>query len=115
MTQDELERLTIADLIKSEAYRQRMTQMLDAAWKCEKERKKKGEPGRALVTKLREHGIMNGNHFADVFLAILDKQCNLSASLRMEIKDVGSSIARVILGEWQEQAKKEATANPSNS
>ena len=119
MTREELQRLTIADLLNSEAYRKRMSQMLDAAWKVEKKRRKEDvNSGRSFIRRLHEHGIENGDQFADVFIAILNKECRLSAFLRREIVEVGSSIARVILGEWQERVERdegETTTNPSKS
>lgn len=116
MTQQELQQMTITDLLQSEAYRQRMTQMLDAAWKVEKERRKKGiSNGHSIIRKLHEQGIESGEQFADAFLAILNKESRLSAYMRREITNIGTSIARVILNELQERIKEEEGKTSVNS
>lgn len=115
MTRKELQQMTISDLLESKAYRKRMTQMLDAAWEVEQKRKKEGNyGGRSFIKRLREHGIENGDQFADIFLSILNKECHLSALLRREITEVGASIARVILGELKERVEKEEGKTPAN-
>lgn len=101
MTREELEKLSVGDVLHGETYKKRLTQMLEADFA---KAKKCGH--RTFMHRLKENGIEDAEVFVSVFEAILSKQCALPAYLRHGIQVYAMGVFSIIMREWIAETKK---------
>lgn len=107
MTQEELRKISVQDVLDSEDYRNRLAVVLSRkAFRTKEEAQ--------MVKRLRERRLCDVETFIPVLCSIMNKECSLPSNMRWYIYHIGVKVLKDCVDELKKQVTDEGKPETSD-